>query len=160
MTVSRWIKTLQGFFYLFTVHPWFKNIPRALIKEPKVYLWDWVDVEDEGGRWENLLASHLLKAVHYWTDLGFGDFALWFVRDKEKREVDFLVTRDRKPWFLAEAKLSQKAKLSKNLEYFQAKTGALHAFQVVRDMEYVQLDCFKQKKPVIVPGKTFLSQLV
>lgn len=160
MTVSRWIKTLQGFFYVFTVHPWSGNIPRALIKEPKVYLWDWADVEDEGGRWENLLASHLLKAVHYWTDLGFGDFALWFVRDKEKREVDFLVTRDRKPWFLAEAKLSQKAKLSKNLEYFQAKTGAARAFQVVRDMDYVRSDCFKQDKPVIVPGKTFLSQLV
>lgn len=160
MTVSRWIKTLQGFFYLFTVYPWSKNIPRALIKEPKVYLWDWVDVQDEGGRWENLVGSHLLKAVHYWTDMGFGNFALWFVRDKEKREVDFLVTRDKKPWFLAEAKLSHRAKLSKNLEYFQAKTGAAHAFQVVRDMDYVQSDCFKQQKPVIVPGKTFLSQLV
>ena len=160
MTISRWIKTLHGFFYLFTVQPWSVNIPRALIKEPKTYLWDWADVEDEGRRWENFVASHLLKSVHYWTDCGFGNFALWFVRDKEKREVDFLVTRDKMPWFLVEAKLSQRAGLSKNLAYFQEKTGAEHAFQVIRDMEYVPADCFKHKKPVIVPGKTFLSQLI
>ncbi len=160
VTISRWIKTLQGFFYLFTVQPWSVNIPRALVKEPKTYLWDWVDVDDEGGRWENFVASHLLKAVHYWTDSGLGQYGLWFIRDKEKREVDFLVTRADKPWFLVEAKLSQGAGLSKNLAYFQDKIGAEHAFQVVLDMEYIQADCFKHKKPVIVPGRTFLAQLV
>ncbi len=160
MTISRWIKTLQGFFYLFTVQPWSVNVPRALIKEPKTYLWDWVDVEDEGKRWENFVASHLLKSVHCLTDRGFGNFGLWFVRDKEKREVDFLVTRENKPWFLVEAKLSQRAALSKNLAYFQDKTKAEHAFQVVRDMAYVDSDCFKHKRPVIVPGETFLSQLI
>ncbi len=159
-TIKRWIKTLQGFFYCFTLQPWHKNVPRALIKEPKTYLWDWVDVDDEGSRWENLIASHLLKAVNYWTDCGMGQYSLRYVRDKEKREVDFLVTRENKPWFLVEAKLSQKAVLNKNLAYFQEKTGAEYAFQVVSDMEYVHADCFKYKKPVIVPARTFLTQLV
>jgi len=159
-TVRRWIKTLQSFFYCFTIQPWFKNIPRSLIKEPKTYLWDWINVEDDGSRVENFVASHLLKAVHYWTDRGFGQYALWFIRDKEKREVDFLVSRDNKPWFLVEVKSSLTGGISKNLIYFQKKIKAKHAFQVVFDMEYVPKDCFKHTEPIIVPARTFLTQLV
>ncbi len=159
-TIHRWVKTLQSFFYCFTIQPWTKNIPRSLIKEPKIYLWDWVNVVDEGGRLENFVASHLLKAVHYWTDYGLGQYALQFIRDKEKREVDFIISKDNKPWFLVEVKASSKAGLSKNLYYFQEKTKAKHAFQVVFDMEYVHKDCFKHIKPIIVPAQTFLTQLV
>ena len=159
-TIRRWIKTLQSFFYCFTVQPWSKNIPRSLIKEPKIYLWDWINVEEEGSRVENLVASHLLKAVHFWTDCGFGQYDLWFIRDKEKREVDFLVSQDKKPWFLIEVKLSSKGGISKNLAYFQDKIKAKHAFQVVFDMDYIPRDCFKHSEPIIVPAQTFLTQLV
>ena len=159
-TIRRWIKTLQAFFYCFSIQPWSKNISRALIKEPKTYLWDWVNVNDSGSRAENFIASHLLKAVNYWTDRGFGQYALWFIRDKEKREVDFLVSRDNQPWFLVEVKLSKREGINKNLFYFQDKTKARHAFQVVFDMEYIHQDCFKHTAPIIVPARTFLSQLI
>jgi predicted AAA+ superfamily ATPase len=159
-TVRRWIKTLQSFFYCFTLQPWSKNVPRSLLKEPKIYLWDWTSVMDEGARFENLVASHLLKAVHFWTDRGLGNYDLWFIRDKDKREVDFLVTHDNKPWFLVEVKSSSKASLSKNLYYFQEKLKIKHAFQVVFDMDYIAKDCFSEFKPVIIPAQTFLSQLV
>lgn len=159
-TIRRWIKTLQSFFYCFSVQPWSKNIPRSLIKEPKIYLWDWINVEEEGSRVENLVASHLLKAVHFWTDCGFGQYDLWFIRDKEKREVDFLVSQDKKPWFLVEVKLSSKGGISKNLVYFQDKIKAKHAFQVVFDMDYIPRNCFKYTDPIIVPAQTFLTQLV
>lgn len=159
-TIRRWIKTLQSFFYCFTIQPWFKNIPRALIKEPKTYLWDWINVDDKGSRMENFAASHLLKAVNYWTDCGLGQYALWFIRDKEKREVDFLVSRDNQPWFLVEVKSSAKERISKNLAYFQDKIKAKHAFQVAFDMEYIPKDCFKHLTPIIVPARTFLTQLV
>lgn len=159
-TIRRWIKTLESFFYCFTLKPWSKNIPRALLKEPKTYLWDWVEIQDEGRRFENMVALHLLKAVHFWTDRGLGEYDLWFIRDKEKREVDFLVTRDQKPWFLAEAKLSAKHGLNKNLFYFQRKVGAKHAFQVIRDLDFISKDCFTYHEPIMVPALTFLSQLV
>jgi len=159
-TIHRWIKTLQSFFYCFTVQPWSNNIPRSLLKEPKIYLWDWINVEEEGSRAENLVASHLLKAVHFWTDCGFGQYDLWFIRDKEKREVDFLISQNKKPWFLVEVKLSSKSSISQNLFYFQGKIKAKHAFQVVFDMDYVPENCFRHSEPIIVPAQTFLTQLV
>ncbi|MCK5579968.1 MAG: hypothetical protein KAJ18_01700 [Candidatus Omnitrophica bacterium] len=71
--------------------------------------------------------------------------------------MDFLVSRDKKPWFLVEAKLSAKNGINKNLIYFQKKIKAKHSFQVVSDMEYIQKDCFRYTSPIIVPARTFLS---
>jgi len=159
-TIKRWIQTLKAFYYCFTIQPWSKNIARSLIKEPKIFLWDWALIEDEGARVENFIASHLLKAVHYWTDCGFGEFNLHFLRDKEKREVDFLVSKNKKPWFLVEVKTSANKGLSKSLFYYQQATKAPHAFQVVFDMDYIEGNCFDFTEPTIVPAKTFLSQLI
>ena len=131
----------------------------SLIKEPVLYFWDWSIIEDEGAKFENFVASHLLKFVHYNTDIGNGDYDLHFIRDKEKREVDFLVTRNQKPWFLIEAKCSANEKLSPNLKYFQEQIKCPHAFQIVRDFDFVNKDCFEHHDPIIVPAKTFLSQL-
>lgn len=94
---------------------------RALRKEPKYYLWDWSQIDDAGARAENLVACALLKAVHRWTETGEGRFDLHFVRDKQKREVDFLVTRDAQPWFLVEVKSSARADLAPALRHFQQR---------------------------------------
>lgn len=159
-TVRRWIATLESLFYCFTVKPWHRNVARALRKEPKYYLWDWSQVEDPGARAENLVACALLKAVHWWTETGQGEFGLYFIRDKQKREVDFLVTRNRDPWFLVEVKYSEKAALASTLRYFQDQTLAEHAFQVAMNARFIDQDCFTRTGPVMVPAKTFLSQLV
>lgn len=105
------------------------------------------------------MACHLLKAVEGWTDLGFGDFSLNYLRNKQKREVDFLVARDNKPWFLVEVKKGAEG-LSENLSIYQKQMGARHAFQVVLDGDYVNRDCFEVETPVVVPARTFLSQLL
>jgi len=130
-----------------------------LLKEPKLYLWDWSFVENEGQKNENFIASHLLKAVHFWTDRGLGDYGLYYIRTKEQKEVDFVVTKDGKPWFLVEVK-TKKNSLSKDLYRFQKDTGALHAFQVTLNLPYIQKNCFAEYTPIIVPARTFLSQLV
>lgn len=158
-TIRRWLSTLNQLYFCFTLQPWSKNVARSLLKEPKIYLWDWSLVVDPGAKAENFIASHLLKACHYWTDRGMGSYHLHFLRDKEKREVDFLVTKDDKPWFLVEVKAS-KEDLNHSLEYFQRQIQAPHAFQVVLDLPYEDIDCFSFTKPVVVPAKTFLSQLV
>ncbi|MCY4357671.1 MAG: DUF4143 domain-containing protein [Gammaproteobacteria bacterium] len=57
-----------------------------------------------GPRAETFVACHQHKAVESWNDLGYGIFALAYLRDKEKREVDFVVVDNDKPWFLVEVK--------------------------------------------------------
>jgi uncharacterized protein len=158
-TVKRWIDLLTRLHYGFVVRPWFSNVSKSLRKEPKWFLRDWSGIPDDGARAETLVACHLLKAVEGWTDLGFGDFKLHYLRDKQKREVDFLVVKDRKPWFLVEVKMSDTA-LSPWLEHFQAQTKAQHAFQVVMNLPYQQADCFRIRRPVAVPSQTLLSQLL
>jgi hypothetical protein len=158
-TVRRWVDALALLQHGFLLRPWFRNVSRSLRKEPKWYLRDWSGIPDPGARAETLVACHLLKAVDGWNDLGLGRFELRYLRDKEKREVDFAVIREGKPWFLAEVKVAD-APLSPALAHFQAQTGAAHAFQVVLDLAYEAADCFSRSEPVIVPARTFLSQLI
>lgn len=158
-TIQRWIKALSNLYYCFTVQPWSRNISKSLLKQPKVYLWDWTMAHTPGARNENFIASHLLKATQFWTDAGFGDFGLYYLRDTLKREVDFLVTQNDKPWFLVEAKTSEQG-ISPSLYYFQEQTKAPFAFQVAIDKPFVNRDCFIEGKPLLIPARTFLSQLI
>lgn len=159
-TAKRWVNALACLHHGFLVKPWFRNVSRALRKEPKWFLRDWAGIEDPGRRAETFVACHLLKAVEGWTDLGFGRFELAYLRDKERREVDFLVVRDAKPWFLVEVKYREEA-LADALGRFQAHLRAPLAFQVVIEADFVSADCFARPRgPVRVPAATFLSQLL
>ena len=158
-TVRRWVDLLGRLHYGFLVRPWFTNVAKSLRKEPKWFLRDWSGIAGEGARAETLVACHLLKAVEGWTDLGFGEFELRYLRDKQKREVDFLVVKDQKPWFLVEVKKSD-THLSPSLAYFQNQTSAPHAFQAVLNLPFEAVDCFTAQKPVVVPALTLLSQLL
>lgn len=158
-TIRRWVDLLGRLHFGFLVRPWFKNVTKSLRKEPKWYLRDWSGVSDVGAQSETLVACHLLKTVEGWTDLGLGKFELHYLRDKLKREVDFLVSRDGKPWFLVEVKQADRS-LSSSLAHFQSETKAPHAFQVVIDLPFEAADCFAHLQPLVVPAKTFLSQLI
>ena len=159
-TIRRWIDTLCNLHLGFLVRPWFKNISRSLRKEPKWFLRDWASIEDAGDKAETFVACHLLKAVDGWNDMGLGRFELGYLRDKEKREVDFLVVRDGKPWFLAEVKYHE-ASMSPALKSYQDQLNAPFAFQLVIDADYVDANCFARPGgPVVVPARTLLSQLL
>jgi predicted AAA+ superfamily ATPase len=158
-TVRRWINALGSLHFGFLLRPWFRNVAKSLRKEPRWYPRDWCSVEDPGARAETFIACHLLKAAEGWTDLGLGKFELCYLRDKDKREVDFVVVQNGKPWFLVECK-KKDDRLSDSLSYFQKQTAAPHAFQAILEMDYVNSDCFSRKDPVIVPAKTLLSQLL
>jgi len=159
-TIKNWIQVLESFYFCFTLRPWSKNVSRSLIKEPKIFLWDWSTIEDKGAKVENFIALHLLKAVHYWNDIGLGKYELYYLRDKDQHEVDFLITQNNKPWILIEVKSSNNQSISPNLLHFQKQIQAEHVFQVAFDMPYIDEDCFAVKKPVIVPARTLLSQLI
>jgi len=119
-TIKSWLKYLTALYYLYEIKPFSLKIPRSIKKEGKTYLWDYSVIKDKGARLENMAANHLLKAVQYWTDLGYGEFSLSFFRDKEKREVDFVIIRDGIPWAMFEVKSSGE-QFSPHLEYFASK---------------------------------------
>jgi hypothetical protein len=159
-TIRRWVDALCSLHLGLLVRPWFKNVSRSLRKEPKWFSRDWAPIADAGSKAETLVGCHLLKAVDGWNDMGLGEFELGYLRDKEQHEVDFLVARDGKPWFLVEVKLHEES-ISSALKRFQSQARAPFAFQVVLEADYVDADCFAASRgPVVVPAKTFLSQLL
>jgi predicted AAA+ superfamily ATPase len=94
-------------------------------------LFDFTEIDDAGARFENLVALHLLKLVDGWNDRGEGDYSLHYVRDKEKREVDFLIANRRRPFLLVEAKLHD-VQVAPALRYFAERLSPAHTVQVVR----------------------------
>lgn len=160
VTTRAWVSVLQSFFFGFRVSPWSHDVANSIRKTPKWYLRDWSAIDDVGKRNETLIACHLLKAVEFWTDYGFGDYELYYIRDKRKREVDFLIARDDRPWMLVEVKTQERA-LSPVLREFREILKAPYAFQVLLDAPYEPIDCFAYpNEAVIVPARTFLSQLI
>lgn len=158
-TIRRWVSLLEKHYYCFCIRPWSKNVVRSLIKEPKYYLWDWSQIKNDGERFENLVASHLLKAVYFWNETGLGNFSLHYLRDKQKREVDFIVIKDNKPWILIETKVSD-ISISQSLRYFSELIKPEYAFQLVQNQPAINKSCFDQEGLHIIPAITFLSQLV
>lgn len=134
-TVSHWIEALERLYYTYRIGPWTRRVVRALSKERKAYLWDWSELSDPGARFENMVASHLLKAVHTWTDQGYGDYELHYIRDREKREVDFLITEARRPVVLVEAKVADRSPTAA-LVRFQQALGGIPAVQLVQAAGY------------------------
>jgi hypothetical protein len=130
--VSRWLTILEVFYYHFRIHPFARSEVRSIKKEPKLYLWDWSEVEDPGNRFENMIAGHLLKFCHLLHDAEGHRTELHFLRTIEKKEVDFLVTVDRKPWFAVEAKLTDR-EISPALRYFKDRLKIPFVYQVLRE---------------------------
>jgi hypothetical protein len=95
----------------------------------QVYLWDWSAIADEGIRFENLIAGHLLKMKHLLKDQEGYKIGLHYLRDVSKREVDFLVTADRKPWFAVECRVSAHS-TNPSLRYFGERLQIPYLYQV------------------------------
>lgn len=130
-TLKHWLELLERMYLVFSIRPLTQKIARAIHKPPKVYFFDNMDVEgDEGARFENLVATHLLKRNHYLEDRDGHRYELHFIRDKDGREVDFAVTKNKVIIELWEAKLTDE-KPSRSLLYYAEKLKISHAYQVV-----------------------------
>ncbi|MEW6511376.1 MAG: ATP-binding protein [Bacteroidota bacterium] len=133
-TVRAWIETMSRLYFLFTIRPFSGRLTRTLRLAEKVYLYDPTEIENPGARFENVVALHLRKLVDAWTDWGYGEFELSYIRDREKREVDFLITEQRKPYAMIEAKLSARV-VDSSLRYFSERLKPKFTIQVVRHPE-------------------------
>jgi uncharacterized protein len=128
-TVENWVKILERLYAIFRLPPFGAPKIRAVKKEQKHYHFDWTLVASEPLRFENLVASHLLKWVQYEEDTQGRNLELRFFRDKDGREVDFVVTENRKPILMVEAKWSD-GELDKGLRYLSTRFPGVPAYQI------------------------------
>jgi predicted AAA+ superfamily ATPase len=131
-TATKWLQILERLYHVFVVHPFGSPKIKAVKKEFKHYHYDWTLVTDEGARFENFVGSHLLKWCHWIEDSEGFPMELRYYRDREQREVDFVVMQNRKPLLFCEVKSSSR-EFSSHLRYLKSKFPSVRAVQVVKE---------------------------
>jgi len=113
-------------------------------------------VEDPPARFENLVAAHLLKWVHFVQDTEGRDLELRYFRDTDGREVDFVVVEKRSPKLLVECKWADRA-ADRGLRYLKVRFPDTDAWQVsaTGKKDYQTPEGIR-----VAPATTFLRTLV
>jgi len=152
-TAERWIRIFERMYYCFRIPPYGPARVRAVKKEQKLYLWDWSLVTEKGPRFENFIASHLLKYCHFREDTEGYRMELRFLRDTDKREVDFIVLEEGKPLFGVECKSGEKS-INPSIYYFMERTPIPRFYQVHQGkMDY------ETKGVRVIPVHKFCKEL-
>lgn len=158
-TVSRWLSYMSAIYYHFELKPFSQKIIRSLKKEGKLYLWDYAEVPSPGARFENLIAQHLLKACHYWTDSGFGSFELNYLKNADGAEIDFILTKNKRPWLPIEVKFSD-TRPSPHWHVFLRQINVPVAVQLVKEpKDYMAIREYGNTKLIICSAARFLTKL-
>lgn len=152
-TAVNYLNILELFYFHFRIYPYTKKPLRSLKKMSKLYLWDWSALSNEGAKFENLVAAHLLKFADFLQNTQGYKSQIYYLRDPEGREVDFLFTVDNRPWFAVEAKL-EAGKVSPALLYFSKKIQIPFLFQVT---QVPNIDEFRQGIRIISADKFFTA---
>ena len=155
-TMSAWLDAFERLYTIFRLPPLAARNSRAVQKETKHYHFDWSIVPDAGARFENLVACHLLKWVHWRQDAFGEDMALHYYRDRDGREVDFVVTDRREPRLLVECKHSD-GDPTRGLKYLSGKFPDAEAWQIAAEGR----KSYKTASGIhMAPAKAFLPTLV
>ncbi len=135
-TIARYLDVLKALYIVFTVHPWHRNIARSLSKAPKVYFFDTGLVRgDAGVRFENAVATMLLRHVHHQQDVRGRATSLHYVRTKDGAEVDFAISENERLTHLIECKESD-TQPHRALCRFAAENPDAHAVQLVHHLRH------------------------
>jgi uncharacterized protein len=154
-TVRRYVDILESLCIVFTVRPFHANIARAILKEPKLYFYDSGFVQGgQGIQLENTCAVCLLKHVQYLQDTAGANVELNYIKTKEGKEIDFLLSKKGQPTHLIEVKASDNSP-SSSLTALAKKLPEASALQLVQNLRHDQ-----QKGAIaIVSAGKWLTQL-
>lgn len=125
-TVKNWIDILERLYLVFTIKPYYKNMARAIRKEPKIFFFDssaaynTKETDGVGAKLENIVALALLKECNYQEDVFGRKLRLSYFRDKDHREVDFVVTEGAKVLLVLEVK-SKEDRPTTSLKYLTSR---------------------------------------
>ncbi len=133
-TIKRYVQILESLYIVFVIRPLHKNIARAILKEPKIYFYDSSFLNtDVGIKFENTCAVSLLKHVQFLSDTKGEDITLNYIRNKEGKEIDFVIAQNGKPTYFIEVKLSNR-KISPSLLYFSKRFKGTRSIQLVHNL--------------------------
>lgn len=138
-TAKSWIELLEKLYLILLLPPYSRSLARSIRKDRKVYFLDCAAAYDQtgGARLENLVACCLLKFTQFRRDAKGENWELFYLRDREGREVDFVVTQNRRVHWLIEVKTSDDA-VSKSLSYYTRKLKPMESLQLVLNLEHPQ----------------------
>lgn len=151
-TVDRWIRVFERLYVCFRIPPYGAPRVRAVKKEQKLYLWDWSAAPEGGARFENLVACQLLKYCHFVEDTEGYRMELRFLRDTDKREIDFLVLKEGRPLFAVDCKTGEKA-ANPDLFYFKERVNIPRLYQVHTETRDYEKDGVR-----VLPFQTFCKE--
>lgn len=156
-TVANWLDIFTRLYAIFRLAPFGAPSLRAVKKEQKHYHYDWTLIDKNPGvRFENMVALHLLKWVHFEEDTKARALELRYFRDIDQREVDFVVTENGAPIIAIECKWSS-SEVSPALRYFKHKFPVCQAWQISMEGER---DYISQNGIMVCPALKFLKTLV
>lgn len=155
-TASRWLTIFENIYAIIRISPFGSPKIRAVKKEQKHYHLDWSIIPTESVRFENMVAIHLLKWVDFESDVNGRELELRYFRDVDGREVDFVITENRKPIQLIECKWDDTS-VDPSLLYLKERFPFCEAWQItaVGKKDYVN-----DKDINVAPASKFLSRLV
>ncbi len=154
--VDRWVTIFENLYYCFRIRPYGSRKIQALKKDRKLYLWDWSLCNDMGSKFENLVAANLLKYCHFIEDNQGDDMELCYLRDKYKREVDFVVMKNKEPLFAVECKTGQSGP-AQHIAYFAQRTPIPQFYQVhMGTRDYQQPRC----RTRVMPFTDFVKEVL
>ena len=122
-TVKNYLRRIEDFYLAFSIRPYSKNIKRSLLKAGKYYLYDWSRINNIGTRFENYVACEIKTQLMLWGDATGEDFSLFYIRNKQKKETDFLVVKNGIPWLLMESKLTDSSIDKHHFDTIEALNG-------------------------------------
>ena len=155
-TVTRWMEMLENIYMIFRVYPFGPPAIRAVKKESKLYIFDWMLIAEESVRFENLVAVHLLKYAHFLQDSEGLNIELRYFRTRDGKEIDFIILQDNRPQMAVECKLRKRPPTTA-LKYFKRKYPNVKAIQVSFDQEG---DVVTKEGIRLVGAETFLMELL
>ena len=143
-TLSKWLNIFERMYLIYRISPYHSNKFRALKKDQKHYHYNWAEIPHEGAKFENMIAGHLLKWIHFQQDYYGKNMNLCYFRDTDKREVDFIITENYKPLQAIECKWQTKD-ISPSLKYFKIKFPKTECIQVSMECsrEYISKEGIK-----------------
>ena len=152
-TVKQWTSILEASNQIYLLEPYFSNAGKRVIKSPKVYFsevgmlcfllgFNKENIEKSpfiGNLWETLICSEFRKKMKNATPQS----SLWFYRDQQAREVDFLFEH------------------GNELDFFEVKwSSALPTEKELKSLRSVYKDMEKKGQLMVTLGKKHLLSRV